>query len=376
MKIWIGRRESDILTYRPNYFDYSITYYGSNENNNFSFSAKNRELLSYSKEFISFIDEKIKYITSENDGYELYFYSVASKNKLIEMFPIYKSHCKNCNNTKIINWLDNKTYTRLWFSNYVGVPNFILTSKSECTFEKLKSKFPEFDEYVIQLNYSAGGDGTYKLNEKNIDTYEKLNHHYPYLVSPYYTPSISACCHVIIGKDDTIIFPLGEQMISKYDNRLSYCGTRYDLEKRIPEKIRKKCYEFIEILSSLLSNIGYRGICGYDFLIYNGTPLFVEVNPRYMGSSYLINYILSINNLPSLFELNTMAFQNKSLKQLKTKILTIETNFATQTLLNENNTIFSSSVDIPKIKHLYDDGLFKSETIASNALLYRYFYEL
>lgn len=376
MKIWIGRRESDILTYTPNYFDYSITYYGSNKNNNFSFSTINRDIPVYSKKFINFINKKIQFIISASDKYELHFYSIYAKNKLVEMYPIYCKHCKNCNDSRIINWLDNKTYTRLWFSNSVQVPKFSLLSKSECTYENLKAKFPKFDEYVLQLNYSAGGDGTYKINERNKDVNNQLNQNYPYLVSPYYAPSISACCHVIIGKDETIIFPLGEQIISKYDSRLSYRGTRYDLEKRISSCTLKKCYDFIETLSSLLSINGYRGICGYDFLIYKGSPLFIEVNPRYMGSSYLINYMLSINHFPSLFEINTMAFENKSLKELKVSIHNIETNFETQTLLNESGKIFSNSIEIPNLKHLYDDGLLKSKIVFPNALLYRYFYEL
>ena len=86
--------------------------------------------------------------------------------------------------------------------------------------------------------------------------------------------------------------------------------------------------------------------------------------------------MLSINHFPSLFEINTMAFENKSLKELKVSIHNIETNFETQTLLNESGKIFSNSIEIPNLKHLYDDGLLKSKIVFPNALLYRYFYEL
>ena len=39
IKIWIGRRETDLLTYPSEYFDFSITYYGSNKNNNYSYDV-------------------------------------------------------------------------------------------------------------------------------------------------------------------------------------------------------------------------------------------------------------------------------------------------------------------------------------------------
>jgi len=248
IRIWIGRRESDVLTYKPLYFDYSITLYGSNNLiNNFSFIIENRFNSDYSTEFIEFVKNKIEYILSkENDDFELYFYSSYSKEKLINTYPEFTIHCKNCNEISIIDWLDNKTYTRLWLSNTVDTPEFKLLSKEECRYDTLINTFKENNEFVLQINYSDGGEGTYKLNHKNIETYNSLSNTNPYLVSPYYYPSISACCHVIIGNNETVIFPIGEQIISNYNDHLSYSGTRYDLDKRISNEEKEKCYFFIE----------------------------------------------------------------------------------------------------------------------------------
>ena len=53
IKIWVGKRESDILTYQ--YFDVSITFWGSNTNNNHSFCSSNRVKANYNKKFSVFV---------------------------------------------------------------------------------------------------------------------------------------------------------------------------------------------------------------------------------------------------------------------------------------------------------------------------------
>ena len=374
LRIWIGRRESDILTYTPHYFDYSITFYGSNKNNNYSYCLKNRIALKYSHEFCDFINSSLQSIIRSNDDeFYLYFYSISSKKLLLKHYPIYEKHCKNCNDYKTLSWFDNKIYMRLWLSNFVDVPSYKILSKADIKYNNLIGLYPDIKDFVVQIDYSAGGDGTYKISQNSQDVYTNLSLNHPYLTSPYLYPSISACCHVIVGKNETIIFPIGEQIISHYDNRLSYCGTDYSLEDRLSKNIVKKCKDFIEIISKKISETGYRGICGYDFLIYNNTPFFIEVNPRYMGSSYLVNYILKINNLPSLFELNDIAFLEESLEIYKERISKIKTNYITHTLYNESDNIISNP-KIPFFKpHLYLDGLMQNSYIEPGGLIYRYF---
>ncbi|MFR7759519.1 MAG: hypothetical protein ACLU1X_00665 [Peptoniphilus grossensis] len=57
-----------------------------------------------------------------------------------------------------------------------------------------------------------------------------------------------------------------------------------------------------------LMEINYRGICGLDFIFIQNNILLIEINPRYQGSSYLLNAVLNVYNLPSLFELNSICF--------------------------------------------------------------------
>lgn len=376
IKVWIGRYESDVLTYKDNFFDFSVTYYGTNKNNNFAFSNTVRNQAVYNDIFVEFVNESLNEIKNKiihkDYNLELYFYSNGIKRKLLEKYPEYEIVCKNCNNNKIIDWLNNKTYTRLWLDNTVNVPKYALCSKSECNYQKLHSLFPEYDEFIIQKNYSAGGHGTFKLNKNNEKTIkDKISFYEPYLVSPFLKNTISMCCHVIISEEDTLIFPLALQQLSEANNRISYEGTDYSFSKDLNKEIKDNCIEFINKISKLLSKNGYRGICGYDFLLIDKTPYFIEINPRFMGSSYLINYALSESNLPSLFELNTMAFENsKKLVKYKKVVSEMSINYITRTISNFSGV---ESIKLPNQIHMFLDGLSEDTILTQDVYLYRYF---
>ena len=58
-----------------------------------------------------------------------------------------------------------------------------------------------------------------------------------------------------------------------------------------------KC-KCLATFSSILTAIGYEGLCCFDYKIANGKPKIFEINPRFGGS--LGNYLFSfLNNLDS-----------------------------------------------------------------------------
>lgn len=369
VKIWIGRRESDILTSNTYYFDYSITYYGSNDKiRNFTYSTETRTSAKYDKAFYEFVVNCIDDIHSKVDGVELYFYNALLGRKLEQMRPHFKSFFKNCNNYNLLDWLNNKSYTRFWLANTVDVPPFTVLSNSECTYQNLKQKFSDYSEYIIQKNNSSGGNGTYHMTSDNENDIRKLlSPTEPYLVSPYLSNTISACCHVIVGKDSDIIFPIGYQYISLDTNTMNYMGTTY---KSCKNTDYSHIYKFINNISRRLSKNGYRGICGYDFLIMDKKTLLIEINPRYMASSYLINYVLEQNQLPSLFYLNDLAFnENSRLADFQCPISNLEIPYETHTVYytKDMNTNLPADYII-----CLSDGFEKAKEYEEHAYLYRY----
>ena len=57
--------------------------------------------------------------------------------------------------------------------------------------------------------------------------------------------------------------------------------------------------------------MGYRGICGFDYIQTKSQLLFLECNPRFQASTYLLNLTLEKEGLPSIQELNYMAFNHR-----------------------------------------------------------------
>lgn len=308
MKIWIGRTESDLLTYPSKHFDYSITYYGSNSFPNFSYCSSYRSNANYNLDYSKFVLSVLAKLSPSKD-FLLFFYSNSTADKLLSVAPDLKQHIAAYNPQHLTQWCNNKFYTRFWLSNVVNVPAFALLSKAECSYQLLQKRFPGHYDFVIQKAHSAGGSGTYKMTHANSQRIlARLSQYEPYLVSPYYHDSISACCHIIIGKGSSLFFPIGLQRISTESDNLSYLGTIFGQE--VPTCIANNSVvkEFIHTIAFCLAQNGYRGICGFDFLFADGMPYLVEINPRYMGSSFMVNKALYDSELPSLFELNELAF--------------------------------------------------------------------
>lgn len=213
MKIWVGKRESDIQTY--DYFDYSITFWGSNENGNYAFCSKKRIHSSYSNEFTSFTIIKLKeLIKTTSEECFIYFYNNSFAYKILNIESSFSKNIKNINKSYVHNLLRHKTLSRIWLSNIVNVPPITLISKYECNIQNLKKFFKSFDAFVLQENYSSGGDGTYYVDENNINTVMSiLSDSKLYLVSPYYDNNVSVSCTLLIDNNTCCILPVSKQIL-------------------------------------------------------------------------------------------------------------------------------------------------------------------
>ena len=94
-----------------------------------------------------------------------------------------------------------------------------------------------------------------------------------------------------------------------------YFGGDYIAYSKIDAEIDRKFKEGARKLCSVLKDKGYRGILGLDAINYNGDVLFLEINPRFQGSSPDLNRALWERGCPSLQELNLQAFESDSPRQ-------------------------------------------------------------
>lgn len=370
-RIWVGKRESDIQTY--DYFDYSITFYGSNNGNNKSFCVKNRINSSYSHAFCNFVVENIKKINSYNEKLEIHFYNNVFAHKIINECPEFEKFIVNLNPLSVLNTLRHKTLSRLWLNNCTDTPAFCLLSKKECVISNLKNKFGhKYNAFIIQKNYSGGGTGTYLIDNDNEDKIiNELDEVELYLVSPFYFPNQSFSCHIFIDNEKCIVLPVSKQKLFIENSKMEYIGNTYiNSKSEISNNIKQSAMKICKKLQS----IKYRGICGFDFILTNDCILLIEINPRYQGSSFVINAALKENNLPSLFELNEMCFKNGIPDHIAAQISVLQIKYENTTLYYQNTCDINEANRLIKDKGkvVFLDGFSDACKFQKGSYLLRY----
>lgn len=115
-------------------------------------------------------------------------------------------------------------------------------------------------------------------------------------------------------------------------------------------------------------------ICGLDFIIQGNEVYFIEINPRFQGSSFLINRALSEKSLPSLYILNKRAFCNESFYPQKHELENLNVNYSyykvkSDIAIPEQN--ISDFFNCSDIDTLYMDG-FVAKKSKINGYIFRF----
>lgn len=371
-RIWVGKRESDIQTY--DFFDCSITFYGSNTNTNYSYCINKRIVSNNSTDFVNYVLKVLTPKIEENQDTEIHFYNNSFAYKLISIAPWISQYVVNLNSENILKLANHKALSRLWLSNTVQTPAYCLLSKKEISINNLQQKFGLFDSFVIQKNFSGGGLGTYILNKYNEKIILKsLKDEQIYLVSPYYYPNQSFSCHAMISNDSIAIFPISTQILYTNNEKIEYRGNDYICQQS------SISFEIKQIASSIclrLQGIGYRGICGFDFIEYKNKILLIEINPRYQGSSYIINKVLKENEMLSLFEMNSLCFNNAFEKKIADSINALQINYKNRCIIFDTENDLKEARNSFNNKKLitFDDGFSCASTFEAGAYLLRYLF--
>ncbi len=286
---WIGIKESDLDDIQG-IFKKSITFFGTNTEKNVSFSDTYKYRINHNldnNDINLFIAQSIQDILKEDEEacfmyfspYHSYFLPDQLKNRVF---------CQN--KQEVLALIRSKINTRFWLSYSVPIVPSVLISADQCHYNDVEKLFKnKASKYVVQKNYSAGGYSTLLLskNDQIINENNEL-----LLVSPYISNSIPLNITVIIYEEDILVFPGSIQIIAEDQNRLLYKGADFITYKDISKNIRDKVCKYVNIIGNNLQNIGYRGICGIDFISDGQEVYFMEVNERFQASTYLINLAL------------------------------------------------------------------------------------
>lgn len=325
---WVGKYESDIQN--CNMFDGSITYYGSNSGNNYAFCRNNIRINSkLSNEYKYFVIETMQKQISKDGHHRFMFYNQNLAYEIIALYPIYSTYIVGLNDPIVINTLNNKLYNRLWISNIIDTIPVRTLAKNECNYKNIKNIFPDYSHFIIQKNISSGGKGTYLLSPDSEDNIlAELENGELYIVSPYISDAYSINIHVCISDTYTVIFPFSLQITKLVDNKILYCGSDYIAARSIPYETKKMINTNVKKICKLLKLFGYKGVLGIDLMVTKQHLYFIEINPRFQGSSLPLSKSLMDNNLPSLYEIHLNAFTNKVSDEAKEKINNLNVDYS------------------------------------------------
>lgn len=370
--IWIGKYETDIKYSKL--FKNSITIFGSNIGNNFSYAETCEiELFTYN-DFIRFVVKTLSKI--EKTDCQLVFYNPKWERDIIFLYPSLNKYSINKNSIELLEFLNNKIMSKTWISSYFNVPPFIISSRDECNYERLKSTFPLYESFVIQKDISEAGEGTIIIDKTN-DNLPKSFKDFTYIASPNFMNSISLNTTILCYTDVYIRFPTSRQVLS---SKYRYCGSDFISGNSVYNRYKKEIDRLIDSIAKHLIQLGYIGICGIDYLVYNDELYFIEFNPRFQGSSFLLDYALNKEYNISLYQLQIDALKGGNVPKipLNTNELKVNLSFFNELVSNSNNPFVEVLVDGKQhIKKRYISDVcqqFNKYEITSNDY-YNYFAE-
>jgi hypothetical protein len=312
---WIGSRVSDIRD-TGDFFHGSVCQFGNNQNHNVSYTLKRGNQNIKDKDLADFYTSELYSIISRNPESKFLFYN---PNIVYQMGKEIIQNTLCLNDYYLLSKFSSKIQTRKYFINITQTIPSIVSKKKFITYKRITSAFENSNQFIIQVDISGGGVGTYLTNENNFDLVKSyLNEEDEYLISPYISNSYSLNVHAIIAKNGLInIFPASIQLTEEIENKILYKGAEFfncmGIDKKLKHRIFKKTYD----ICKKIQNDGYVGIIGIDYLVDKKNELyFVEVNNRFQASTDLLNKVLFKEYNTSLQQLNYDAFYNDKYEYL------------------------------------------------------------
>lgn len=305
--IWIEPRESD--TYYSNVpFFRSVTYNGDAVTAPHAFTNQiNTRINQYNSNMWNlprFLREELLSYVGHPDV-QFMFYNPLQSYMLGEQY-LSQSIC--CSPRHAIEVIRHKGKMRSIASEYINVVPFVHFSGN--IFPQIAFKEKSDGTYILQKVISSGGYETRKMSLDECTKYTSENSsEQEYILSPYLTNAVPINVHMVIFDDDCIVFPPSLQILQESHRHFIYIGA--DFHTNFTSNIYGEIINSSQKIADCMRNMGYRGVCGIDYMLTQSKLLFLEVNARFQSSTFLLNRLLLKEQLPSVHELNIMAFEHE-----------------------------------------------------------------
>lgn len=297
-----------------NFFKKAVLVSDSISDKNFTYKKLYGENIDYNelknfKKISRFYDRCVKIILKEDKDAKFIIYNQAGAK-----YMHTKKNVLCLNNAKLIDKLNNKPISRKILKDNINLLTYkYLKGKDIHSFDSINSLFrKQSRKYVIQQPVGFGGLGTYIINKHNSqEILDKLEKNTTYSISEFVENSIPINHTFIISKNNILLFDASLQIIEE-TNELNYAGFDFDGYKNLKQSLKDKINEQTVKITKKLQKLGYRGIGGIDYIVKDNIVYYMEINPRFQGSSYEIDKQLITKALPSIFQLNYLSFYDEN----------------------------------------------------------------
>ena len=127
---------------------------------------------------------------------------------------------------------------------------------------------------------------------------------------------------LIIGDNKIVTLPISTQLILLTENKFKYVGGDFIMSQSLPCEVIDNVNNYSLSIAEKVKAIGYRGILGIDYILCEGNKIkFMEINPRFQSSSFLISLELERECNTNIAELHYRAMTGKELKDVDLKTI-------------------------------------------------------
>lgn len=287
--IWIGIHEYEIQNTGDLFFA-SITMFGSNKNGNYAFDNEYNFRFNYNIDFLpwnDYVNQIAKELIKQYDSCNFVLYEAIETDCFCEEI---QKRIKYKNEDHILSLLNNKFSMRRWVQDIVPSLPYTLIYGEAIDLSYLQSIFPGQNSFVIQSEYSSGGIGTWLYNQHTfLDVTTHILPDRKYCIAPYVEKNIPANITVVIYQDDIVLLNPSIQLMKINNNNFEYSGADFIAYKFLPVELKEKLIYYTKIICQKMQHVGYRGVCGIDFIFTQDQVYFMETNPRFQSSTFLLN---------------------------------------------------------------------------------------
>lgn len=297
------------------FFDGSISLYPNKEKGNIYYSdtfVKDTKSEEFLKKYKDYIYENAIKIQSETANARFFCFN-----------PKIKKICSELKNINIIedpiddltDFLNNKFETRKYVSNIVPTLNYIWLEGKDINYDEISKKL-DSSRFVVQSVRGSGGDNTF-LIESDDDMQKLIEKDGFYCISKY-VKNTPLNATLILGSNKISFFPMSAQLILQKDHRFKYFGGDFAFIKGLQSEVIEKLEIYSQKIGEKLQKDGYRGILGIDYILTENNDIyFMEINPRFQSSSFLINIYLEKYNQTCLAEQHYLALNGDDLTDIR-----------------------------------------------------------